>query len=188
MHCEVILSQWLWRAIEAHEVLTLHPDYFRIRRPLERRLYEIARKHCGIQPSWSISTARLYEKCAIKSPLLYFRCQMRKIAAANALPEYRFEHSSETDRIHFYRRDQVQLDAASDSLDPETFRLAQQLAPGDDIASFHSKWVAWRKKGNLPPPRFYRQAFLGFVRQAVKESRGRRRRWGASTASGYGQH
>jgi len=22
-------------------------DYFRLRRPLERRLYEIARKHCG---------------------------------------------------------------------------------------------------------------------------------------------
>lgn len=168
MHCEITLSEWLWRAIEAHEILTLHPDYFRIRRPIERRLYEIARKHCGIQPSWSISTTRLYEKCAIKSPLLYFRCQMRKIAVTNALPEYRFEHCRETDRIHFYRRDQAQFAADSDSLDPETFRLAQQLAPNDDIASFHRQWMSWREKGNLPPPRFHRQAFLGFVRQAVK--------------------
>ena len=28
--------------------------------------------------------------------------------------------------------------------------------------------MAWREKARLPPPRFHRQAFLGFVRQAVK--------------------
>ncbi|MCA9184408.1 MAG: replication initiator protein A [Pirellulaceae bacterium] len=28
-------------------MLTLHRDYFRLRKPLERRVYEIARKHCG---------------------------------------------------------------------------------------------------------------------------------------------
>ncbi len=36
-------------AIKAHEVLTLPPDYFRLRKPTERRIYEIARKHCGKQ-------------------------------------------------------------------------------------------------------------------------------------------
>ena len=37
------------RAIESNEVVTISNDYFRLRRPLERRLYEIGRKHCGGQ-------------------------------------------------------------------------------------------------------------------------------------------
>jgi hypothetical protein len=39
---------------QGKEVLTLHRDYFRLRKPLERRMYELARKHCGQQATWSI--------------------------------------------------------------------------------------------------------------------------------------
>ena len=35
---EVKLSDWVFSAIESREVLTLHRDYFRLRRPIERRL------------------------------------------------------------------------------------------------------------------------------------------------------
>ena len=58
-YCEVVLSDWLMRAIESNEVVTISPDYFRLRRPLERRFYEIARKHCGAQPKWQIGLANL---------------------------------------------------------------------------------------------------------------------------------
>ena len=44
---EVTLSEWVFRAIRAGEVLTLNRDYFRLGKPYERRVYEIARKHCG---------------------------------------------------------------------------------------------------------------------------------------------
>src|SRR3546814_5310579 len=44
---EVRLSDWVFNAIRSNEVLTLNRQYFRLRKPLERRLYEIARKHCG---------------------------------------------------------------------------------------------------------------------------------------------
>ena len=54
-HVEITLSEWLWEAIQARHVLTLHPDYFRLRKPLERRVYEIARKFCGRQAEWRIS-------------------------------------------------------------------------------------------------------------------------------------
>lgn len=49
-YCEVILSDWFMRALAANEVVTISQDYFRLRRPLERRIYEIARKHCGDRP------------------------------------------------------------------------------------------------------------------------------------------
>ncbi|RCL02121.1 MAG: Plasmid replication initiator protein [Candidatus Tokpelaia sp. JSC188] len=52
---EVTLPNWLFRSIESMRVLTLSRDYFRIRKPLDRRIYELARKHCGDQPKWRVS-------------------------------------------------------------------------------------------------------------------------------------
>ena len=49
------------------EVLTLHRDYFRLRKPLERRIYELARKHCGKQDEWVISLELLKKKCGSAS-------------------------------------------------------------------------------------------------------------------------
>ena len=46
---ELRLSDWLYDAIVGREVLTLSRDYFRLSGGLERRLYELARKHCGYQ-------------------------------------------------------------------------------------------------------------------------------------------
>ena len=52
---EVVLSDFLFRAIESNQVLPMPRDYFRLRSPVDRRLYELARKHCGQQPQWQIS-------------------------------------------------------------------------------------------------------------------------------------
>jgi plasmid replication initiation protein len=52
---EIRPSDWVFNAIRAKEVLTLHRDYFRLRKPLERRMYELVRKHCEQQATWSIS-------------------------------------------------------------------------------------------------------------------------------------
>ena len=50
----ITLSDWMFEAIEHNNILTLNKQYFRLRKPLERRLYELARKHCGQQPKWEI--------------------------------------------------------------------------------------------------------------------------------------
>ena len=42
---EIKLSDWLYRAVLSHEVLTLDRDYFRLDGALERRVYELCRKH-----------------------------------------------------------------------------------------------------------------------------------------------
>jgi plasmid replication initiation protein len=51
---EVSLNEWLYNAILAREVLTLNRDSFRLDGGLERRIYELARKHCGSQAKWTI--------------------------------------------------------------------------------------------------------------------------------------
>src|SRR3546814_11434184 len=42
---EITLSDWVYRSVISKNVLTLHRDYFRLRKPFERRMYELARKH-----------------------------------------------------------------------------------------------------------------------------------------------
>ncbi len=49
---EVTISDWFYNALIGKEVLTINREYFRLRKPLERRLYELVRKHCGRQPTW----------------------------------------------------------------------------------------------------------------------------------------
>lgn len=78
-YCEIVLSDWLMRAIEANEVVSISNDYFRLRRPLERRLYEIARKHCGNQKKWHIGLAKLQEKTGSSAPLKKFRLNTRQV-------------------------------------------------------------------------------------------------------------
>lgn len=101
---EVTLSEWLYNAVQAFEVLTIHPDYFRLRKPLARRLYEIARKHCGHQAQWTISLELLQEKAGSKSTLKEFRRALRAIQDDDSLPEYRFV-LGHGDKVTFYVRD-----------------------------------------------------------------------------------
>ena len=90
-YCEVILSDWFMRAIEANEVLTISRDYFRVRRPLERRLYEIGRKHCGDQKHWQIGLAKLQRKAGSNAPLKKFRLNVRQIIEEDHTPFYSME-------------------------------------------------------------------------------------------------
>ena len=64
---EITLSDWVFDAIENNHILTLNRRYFLLRKPLERRLYEIARKHCGAQMEWRIGVRTLSEKCGSSS-------------------------------------------------------------------------------------------------------------------------
>jgi hypothetical protein len=107
---EVTLSKWLYNAIHAHEVLTIHSDYFRLRKPIERRLYELARKHCGSkQARWKIGLELLREKSGAQSHIRAFRNQIQEIADADTLPEYRISYNRESDQVTFYTRNQKVL-------------------------------------------------------------------------------
>ena len=101
---EVTLSDWLYNAVQAFEVLTIHPDYFRLRKPLARRLYEIARKHCGHQSKWVL----LQEKADSKSTLKEFRRAVKAIQEDDSLPEYKLVLSLD-DKVTFYARDAKRL-------------------------------------------------------------------------------
>jgi plasmid replication initiation protein len=105
---EVTLNEWLFNAIIAREVLTLNRDYFRLDGGLERRLYELARKHCGRQVSWPVSVDLLHKKSGSTDALKRrFRAAIKRLAAENALPDYLMTYDTETDRVVFTRRENI---------------------------------------------------------------------------------
>lgn len=75
---KIKLSDWLFRAIVAGELLTVDPVYFEMR-GLQKRLYEILRKHLGEQTSWKIGLEKLREKCGSQSPPRRFKFEIRRI-------------------------------------------------------------------------------------------------------------
>lgn len=99
---EVELSAWLYRSIQAKQVLTLNNEYFQIRRPIDRRLYEIARKHCGAQRRWVISLPVLHDKSGSASSLREFRRQVKELATNGTLPDYLVTFDSKRDMVTFY--------------------------------------------------------------------------------------
>lgn len=107
---EVTLSKWLFNAVQAREVLTIHPDYFRLRKPLERRLYELARKHCGHQTMWCVGLELLQEKAGSKGTLREFRRMVREISDADTLPAYRLT-LDDNDKAIFHTKDPRRLSA-----------------------------------------------------------------------------
>ena len=106
MSCiELTLSEWLYNAVIATEVLTLSRDYFRLRKGLERRLYELARKHCGLQAKFSIRLDTLLKKSGAMCSMKEFRRQIREVVASNTLPDYSLELDTSGDTLTIWTRD-----------------------------------------------------------------------------------
>lgn len=114
---ELRLSDWLYNAILGREVLTLSRDYFRLSGGLERRLYELARKHCGHQTKWTVGIDLLHKKTGSAATLRKFRELLKRTADNDELPDYRIRYDSENEQALFYVKDARALaqDAAGTS-------------------------------------------------------------------------
>ena len=160
----VTLAEWLYRAVLAKSVLTLSRDYFRLRKPLERRVYELARKHCGHQPDWRISLPVLARKSGSASPLRVFRRMIRDMIAADLLPDYELTEEP-GDIIHVRPRRVVLGPGEGPQLSPDALAEARRLAPGADVYALEADWRAWWVTTGRPRLRSPDAAFLGWVRK-----------------------
>lgn len=160
----VTLSDWLFQAVLNRSVLTLNRDYFGLRRPLERRIYELARKHCGQQRSWRVSVETLLKKSGSTSPRRVFRAMLREMIARDGLPDYHLEEEP-GDMMMVTRKGQV-IDARAGGLflKPETLEAARALAPGADVYALEAEWRAFASR---TPPRAPDAAFLGWVKKRI---------------------
>lgn len=100
---DVTLPEWLYRSVLNKRVLTLSPSYFNIRRPIDRRIYELARKHCGQQRQWICTIRTLYEKSGSTDAIRNFRVAIKALEKSNDLPDYRISVIDD-DKVMFLRR------------------------------------------------------------------------------------
>jgi plasmid replication initiation protein len=167
---EIKLSEWVFNAIKSQEVLTLHRDYFRLRKPIERRIYELARKHCGRQPSWSISLELLLKKCGSQSPEKRFRQMVKHIVKHDHLPDYHVTFDEKTDQVTFRNREawwdhHPKLPANADelpALPTRVFEEARAAAPGYDVYELEQVWREWWVSSGRPKLDSPAAAFVGF--------------------------
>ena len=167
-YCEVILSDWLMRAIEANEVVSISNDYFRLRRPLERRLYEIARKHCGNKAKWQIGLDKLQLKTGSNAQLKKFRLNLRQIIADDHTPFYRMELTKD-DLVIVRPRTAKTKFSPSITLPEWAEEKAREIAcdKGWDYYVLQSKWLdfarAEAERGN--PPKNAGAAFVAYCKK-----------------------
>jgi plasmid replication initiation protein len=153
---EITLSDWVFDAIENNHVLTLNRKYFLLRKPLERRLYELVRKHCGAQSKWLVGLDTLREKCGSGSTEKEFRRLIGKIIEDDAtydhMPDYSFV--LEGDNVIVRPKNGV-LDPALPFQSPlhvdedKTFERARRLAPGWDVRVLLDNWREWVRKKEI---------------------------------------
>ncbi|MGP1939623.1 MAG: replication initiator protein A [Arsenophonus sp. ET-DL9-MAG3] len=106
---EVTLPDWLYLAITKTKVLQINPDFFRIRKAIDRRIYEIARKHCGSQHDFIISLKKLYCKIGTSSLLKEFKRKLKVLLRSNDLPDYEIFLDISTDKVTFKNRNKSHL-------------------------------------------------------------------------------
>lgn len=166
---EVKLSDWVFNAIRHKEVLTVSRDYFRLRKPLERRMYEVGRKHCGKQAEWRISLEKLQLKCGSSSTLKEFRRLVGAIIEEDAdhqhMPDYMISFDGE-DMVVFRSRGTVPQQSSAvrteiASLSAEVYHDAKTVAPGWDVYYLEQEWREWITEA----PRDIDAAFIGFCRK-----------------------
>lgn len=163
----VTLSEWLYRAVLDKAVLTLNRAYFTLRKPLERRIYELARKHCGRQASWTVSVDTLLKKSGSASPRRVFRKMLRDMIAADLLPDYTVAEAP-GDLMRFERRGEVVEPGRMPVLSSAVLERARILAPGMDVYGLQADWqAAWVARGR----RALRNPDAAFIGWVTKQAR-----------------
>ena len=165
------LSDWTFRAIMSMEVLTINSRYFRLRRPLERRIYELARKHVGDQDHpFIVGIDTLQKKVGSNAPPKKFRYFLKEIIADGNIPDYTIVLDGA--KVRFTRAKPARRRTVSDqasfpfapALDvrPATLEKARTTAPGYDVYALLADWQAFA--ADKAPPDNPDAAFLGFCK------------------------
>ena len=97
---ELTLHDSLITALRENKALKLDSHYLDLA-PLERRLYEVALKHCGKQSRWSIGLESLQDKVGSTQTPRHFKAELMKIIKADSLNSYHIGYDKLRDVVSF---------------------------------------------------------------------------------------
>jgi len=166
---EVALPDWLFRAIEHAEVLPISRDYFRLRRAIDRRLYDIARKYCGAQKAWTIGLDKLQVLVGSKRARRNFVGAIREAVKSQHLPDYTIDMAGE--KVTFRRRaggvkpTELTVDTLDMLLSADALEKARAIASGKgwDFYALKGEFIGFMESAGKPNN--ISGAFLNFVKK-----------------------
>ncbi|NRA86066.1 MAG: replication initiator protein A [Rhizobiales bacterium] len=173
---EITLSDWVFNAMheKSGDILTLSRDYFRLRKPLERRLYELARKCCGQSAKWHFRVETLHKRTGSTSRIKEFKRMLKKIIDDNDkhhhIPDYTFKMEGDLVIIRprgefseIYKEPET-VDAIDKIfLASKTFDIARKFAGGYDLYFLEAQWREMLMFKNAIPENVD-ASFVGYVK------------------------
>jgi plasmid replication initiation protein len=166
---KIKLSDWLYNAVLGKEVLSINQQYFRLRKPIERRIYEIARKHCGNQKKWHIGLKNLHKKVGSSGNVRLFKQAVKHIIENNHLPDYSLHFDG--DNIVFRNKNwEGEISQSSEDrkilLSPETVEKAKKILGREfDVYVVESEWLKWIEGKEVA--KTTDGAFIGFCKNKI---------------------
>lgn len=176
----ITLSDMVVNTIKERQVLTLNKDYFRLKKPIERRIYELARKHVGQKKEWDIYLDTLHQKSGSRAPLKEFRRAIKHLVQHDHLPDYQVYYEQETDKVFFYSRDSFikaigqnenQDENSLPALAPWALEKAKKVAPMMDIYALEADWRTMWKDTGCKPLDNHNAAFIGYCKSIQNQNR-----------------
>lgn len=170
------LSDMVLNTIKERDVLTLNRDYFRLKKPIERRIYELARKHCGQQSQWLVGMEKLHLKSGSRSELKEFRRSVKNLVEHNHLPDFVVEYTEAKDQVTFYPRDQYRngyLPEPKEVLPPLpswAFEKAKRVAPMMDVYALEQEWREYWQETGCQKLDDHAAAYIGFCKKKFHTS------------------
>lgn len=168
---DIVLSDWVFNAIKADEVLTMNRDYFRLGKPYERRAYEIARKHCGQKQEWTISLDLLQKKMGATSPRRKFKYFIKELSEHDHLPDYTVSLEA-GDKVVFrnrktwWKEGEVQGELRPIFRTTETYERAKKYVPREySVYEWEEDWLDFWRESGRPKLNHPDAAFIGFCKQ-----------------------
>lgn len=103
---EIVISEWLFRAADELKVLTVHAGYFKLS-AIERRIYELARKHASDKAYWKCGLDLFYKKVGSFQDLKYFRRDLVDCSANDKIPDYHvvLDEAGREPQVVFFSKD-----------------------------------------------------------------------------------
>ena len=104
---EVVLPEWLYTEVVSKKIATINPQYLKLK-PLEKRLYQLARIHCrhDLSKSTEFTLKYFIKKVGSVHEIRRFRFEINKLCESQPLPDFLIHYDRKEDKVQFTLRKQ----------------------------------------------------------------------------------
>ncbi|ETW92325.1 MAG: hypothetical protein ETSY1_44150, partial [Candidatus Entotheonella factor] len=171
---EIGIPRWIYDGVvkERPSLLTFHPDFFLLRKPLGKTLYRLARKTAGEGESF-YSMKDVHYRSGSTQPSNQFARDVRELLADTGfrILDYDFKvvggnrgQRLEMEKVSTGEMKQRKLPLLKTS----TYEKVKKVAPGCDVYGLEAEWRQWVQETDRPLPDNADAAFINFCKQKVR--------------------